>query len=269
MSIQLMYITNRPELAAIAQGAGVERIFVDLETLGKYERQKNVDSVKSQHTVLDVAKVRKVLDAAQLLVRVNPIHAHSAIEINRVVSAGADIIMLPYFRSLTEVTQFVEFVGGRAGLSLLLETPEAAENLVQILQIKGVDEIHIGLHDLSLGYRRRFMFQLIADGTVERLCRLMPRSVAYGFGGIGRVGRGPIPAELLIAEHHRLGSTRAILSRSFLDSSRATLSEAEGVFSKELARIRHFDVRYRNLSGTEYRELHRELCERVDRATPP
>ena len=30
-----MYITNRPEIAQIAESAGVDRIFVDLEYIGK------------------------------------------------------------------------------------------------------------------------------------------------------------------------------------------------------------------------------------------
>ena len=32
-----MYITNRPEIAQIAESAGVDRIFVDLEYIGKAE----------------------------------------------------------------------------------------------------------------------------------------------------------------------------------------------------------------------------------------
>ena len=35
MALKLMYITNRPEVAVIAQDAGVDRIFVDMEYFGK------------------------------------------------------------------------------------------------------------------------------------------------------------------------------------------------------------------------------------------
>lgn len=35
-----MYITNNPEVASIADRAGVDRIFIDLERHGKEERQK-------------------------------------------------------------------------------------------------------------------------------------------------------------------------------------------------------------------------------------
>ena len=48
--LKLMYITNSPEVASIADGAGVDRIFIDLEQYGKEKRQKNWDSVKSKPT---------------------------------------------------------------------------------------------------------------------------------------------------------------------------------------------------------------------------
>ena len=38
MALKLMYITNKPEVAKIAQNAGVDRIFVDLEIIGKEEK---------------------------------------------------------------------------------------------------------------------------------------------------------------------------------------------------------------------------------------
>jgi len=37
MSLKLMYITNNLSVAQIAQDAGVDRIWIDLETLGKEE----------------------------------------------------------------------------------------------------------------------------------------------------------------------------------------------------------------------------------------
>ena len=42
MPIKLMYITNREEIALIAENAGVDRIFIDLETIGKQERQGGI-----------------------------------------------------------------------------------------------------------------------------------------------------------------------------------------------------------------------------------
>ena len=108
MALKLMYITNRPDVAKIAEHAGVDRIFVDLEFIGKYDRQKGLDTVQSHHLVNDVKKIASVLTSAEVLVRVNPIHEKSVKyisseeEINKVIENGADIVMLPYFKSVKE-----------------------------------------------------------------------------------------------------------------------------------------------------------------------
>jgi len=54
MALTLMYITNAPEVARIADRNGVDRIFIDLETRGKAERQGHIDSVKSHHALTDI-----------------------------------------------------------------------------------------------------------------------------------------------------------------------------------------------------------------------
>ena len=222
MSIKLMYITNRPEIAQIAESSGVDRIFVDMEYIGKAERQGGLDSVKNHHTIADVKAMKEAVETAEVLVRINPIHeasdeyCSSQEEIDAVVKAGADISMLPYIRSVDEVRAFVGMVDGRARTMPLIETPESAAALDEILDIPGVDEIYIGLNDLSLGYHKKFMFELLADGTVETLClKCKLKGIPYGFGGIASLGKGMLPSEYVIREHYRLGSTSAILSRSF------------------------------------------------------
>ncbi len=222
MPIKLMYITNKPEIAQIAESSGVDRIFVDMEYIGKAERQGGLDSVKNHHTVADVKAMKEAVESADVLVRINPVHkasdeyCSSEEEIDAVVNAGADIIMLPYIRSVDEVKAFVDMVDGRAKTMPLIETPESAAALDEILDIPGVDEIYIGLNDLSLGYHKKFMFELLADGTVETLClKCKLKGIPYGFGGIASLGKGLLPSEYVIREHYRLGSTCAILSRSF------------------------------------------------------
>ena len=46
-----MYITNDPEIAQIAQDAETDRIFVDMEYIGKEKRQKGMNTVKNHHTI--------------------------------------------------------------------------------------------------------------------------------------------------------------------------------------------------------------------------
>lgn len=226
MSLKLMYITNSPRIAEIAENVGVDRIFVDMEYIGKSERQGGMDTVQSRHTLEDVKKVADVIKTAELLVRINPIHeatkeySSSKEEIDQAIENGADILMLPYFKTIDEVKQFVELVDGRAKTLPLVETPEAVDAIDKILELN-IDEIFIGLNDLSLGYGKKFMFELLADGTVEDLCyKFKKKKIPYGFGGIATLGTGLLPAEKILIEHYRLGSTCVILSRSFCDSNK-------------------------------------------------
>ena len=62
-------------------------------------------------------------------------------------------------------------------------------------------------------------FELLADGTVEALClKIRKAGIPYGFGGVAAVGTGTLPAESILKEHYRLGSSMVILSRSFCNA---------------------------------------------------
>ena len=266
-----MYITNRPELAVIAEKSGVDRIFVDMEYIGKNLRQGRLDTVQNNHTVEDIRNIRAVISKAELLVRVNPIHeatdeyASSEEEINAVIEAGADIIMLPYFKTVEEIHRFLSIVNGRTGTMLLLETKEAADILDIILTIKGIDEIHIGLNDLSISKNQKFLFEPLADGTVERLCMKMKLAGKfYGFGGIASLGRGMVPAEIIIKEHYRLGSRMAILSRSFCNINNfEDMDAVEEIFYRGVREIRALEKEC-EFHKNYFISNHRELVEAVE-----
>ena len=133
-----------------AQKAGIDRIFYDLEYIGKAERQHGRNTVKSNNSIDDIPAVRKVLTTSQLLVRTNPIHAYSKTEIDKAISYGADVLMLPMVMDQHDVEQYVEMVGGRAKVCIMIETAAAMARLDKILAIVGVDEIFIGLNDLHI-----------------------------------------------------------------------------------------------------------------------
>lgn len=216
MALKLMYITNNTEIASIIDDFGVDRIFLDLEIIGKVERQGHLDTVISRHSIDDVAKLRKVIKKGKLLVRCNPVHNAMQEEIDRIINDGADIIMLPFFKSANEVQKFLKCVDGRVKTCLLFETFEAVESADEILQLPGIDEVHIGLNDLHLEYGLTFMFELLTNGVVENLCKKLKKyGIPFGIGGIAALNKGVLPAEYIIAEHYRLGSGCAILSRSF------------------------------------------------------
>lgn len=266
MALKLMYITNNVDIAKIAENSGVDWIFIDLEINGKEERQGHLDTVISRHFIDDVKKIKEVLNTSKLLVRVNPIFEGSKSEIDRVIDDGADIVMLPFFKSMEEVAEFSNYVGGRAKTMLLLETPEATESIDDILSVDGIDYIHIGLNDLHLGYGMKFMFELLADGTVEKLCnKIKDRDIPYGFGGIAQLGQGDLPAEYVIAEHHRLGSSMAILSRSFCNVNKIKgIEEAQEVFDRGVSEVREYEGKLKDKSKEYFEENRMVAIEKIN-----
>ena len=266
MPLKLMYITNNPEIAKIAEKYGCDRIFVDLETIGKEERQHGMNTVKSNHTIGDVSKIRKVLTKSELLVRVNPLYKGSQKEIDTVIDNGADIVMLPMFRTVDDAKEFVKMVGGRSKVMLLAETKDAMENLEKICQVPGVDEIHIGLNDLHLELHKSFMFELLVEGTVEKMASILKKyNKTFGFGGIARLDEGMLPARHIIGEHYRLGSSMAILSRSFYDSWISNdLEEINRVFKYGLIEIREYESRLEHESSLFFETNHMLVKQEVD-----
>lgn len=244
MSLSLIYITNIPAVALIAEKNGVDRIMVDLETIGKEERQKNMNTVKSHHTVTDVATISNLLTKSEMLVRINPWNETSVSEIEAVISAGADRIMLPMWKTVSEVNSFLEAVNGRVRTTLLLETKEAVEIVDDVLENPMIDDIHIGLNDFHLSYGLTFMFELLSNGVVESLCRkFKAKGIPYGFGGIARIGEGMLPAERIIMEHYRLGSTRAILSRSFCNTELIQdIDEIRQTFEINMKKLNEYEI---------------------------
>jgi 2-keto-3-deoxy-L-rhamnonate aldolase RhmA len=184
--------------------------------MGKDVRQKGMNSWKSQQTLEDVSKIRAAAPKAHLLVRINPLHDASKTEIDQVVARGADSIMLPMFHDVETVARIHDFVDGRAELVPLAETKAGLYAIPEIIETVPLERLHIGLNDLHLDMKYRFMFQPIAEGILETACQAMrAKGVAFGIGGVARANEGIVSPEYLLGEHVRLGSDAAILSRSF------------------------------------------------------
>lgn len=246
MPLKLMYITNKPAVAKIAEDAGVDWIFLDMEYIGKDARQGGLDTVQNHHTVKDIENIKAALETAKVLVRVNPIHdalanyPSSKDEIDASIKAGADILMLPFFKTVAEVESFISFVDGRAKTCLLLETAEAATLIDEILKVPGIDMIHIGLNDLHLSLGMKFMFQLLTDGIVESLAnKIKAKGISFGFGGLARLDTGAVPGKYVLKEHYRLGSSMVIISRSFCNTDKfEDLDEVKQIFNTGISEIR-------------------------------
>lgn len=263
--LNLMYITNKLDVALVAEKYGVDRVWVDLETLGKEERQKGMNTVKSNHSIEDIRCIKPHLTKSEMLVRVNPWNEKSIEEINAVVVAGADIIMLPMWKSVDDVSNFLKAVDGRCKTTLLLETKEAVECLDEVLNYGGMDEIHIGLNDLHLAYGMDFMFEPLANGLVEMIVNKIKKiGIPYGFGGIAKLGDGLLPAEKIIMEHYRLGSTRAILSRTFCDNAVVnSIEEIDRVFKLNMTVLRKYEQEVEKMKDIDFEKNKKEVVEKV------
>ncbi len=271
--LSLMYITNRPEIALIAEDAGVDWIFVDMEFIGKDTRQGGLDTVQNHHSIEDVKRIKTVVNKAKVLVRVNPIHEvlpdypSSKDEINAVIEAGADIIMLPYFKTKEEVEQFISIVSGRVKICLLLETPEAAKILDEIIEIPGIDMIYIGLNDMHLALGMKFMFELLANGAVDNWIKtIKKKNIKFGFGGLASLDGGLIPGRMILKEHYRLGSEMVIVSRAFCNTDKiSNLEEIRKTFAKGINDIRSLEGEIKDMQDIDFEHNHSEVVTAVSK----
>lgn len=220
MSLVLLMVTSDPALAGCAIQSGVDRVFVDLETRGKADRQRGLGMHLSDSQLEDVSRVRAVVPAGRLLVRINAPWERTADEVEAVVSAGADFVMVPMFRTAEEIARACEAASGRAVVVPLVETAEAAAIARSVMALDGVGEAYVGLNDLALSFGQRFLFRAMLDERFGALCEdLQESGKPFGIGGIGRMGTGDVPADLLLGEYLRRGASRVILSRAFRDGA--------------------------------------------------
>lgn len=200
-------------MAKAAEKAGVDRIVVDLEQRGKAERQHGYHLECNYNSVDDVKKIKTAVNLP-VVCRLNPMHIESKDEIEKVIAAGADIIMLPMFQRAEEVKKFIDIVNHRAVTCLLIETREAVEAAAEIAQMD-FDEFYIGLNDLALSYGKKFCYEFFLDDTLAGLKeKLGPRP--FGLGGITVVDKGsPLPTVYILQEMARLNAGSIILRRAF------------------------------------------------------
>jgi hypothetical protein len=223
--LKFLLIVDDDGIARHAADAGVEILFVDLERNGKAERQPGAQNWKSKQTAEDVSRIRAAAPDADLLVRLNPMFDGTAAEVEDALARGADCLMLPMFTRADEVARFQDIVADRAVVVPLFETAASLQEIPEIVRRGAPGRAHFGLNDLHLDLGMRFMFEPLADGVLEEPCAaLREAGVPFGIGGVARVGEGILDPAVLLGEHVRLGSTWAILSRSFHRQS-TTLTE--------------------------------------------
>lgn len=283
--MKYIYITNDIKIAKICQKIGIGRIFIDLELRGKLIRQGGMDTVISRHQVSDIGKISGALKGPRpdLMVRINSVYEDTQAEVDACINEGADLLMLPYYKSLSEVRAFLTAVGKRAKTVLLIETVEAVELLPDTIALSKelslpIDEFYIGLNDLHLEMKKHFMFEILSDGTLSKITDILKaNNCTFGFGGLARLGAGEIPPESVLAEHIRIGSSRVILARSFFHQTPAPHDEsyyldAENTMTLEYQKILDYESTLQDKSQTFFEEnrnmLYQKIVEVTTRLTP-
>src|SRR5262245_38636821 len=209
-AFRLTCITGDARFAAQADEAGVNRIGVDLERLGKSARQAGHDTRLSHHGWDDLAAVAQSIRQSALFVRSSAIHTETQHEIETALSLGVQALMLPNFQTADEGAAVARFVRGGALLTVLVATPTAVHGLRESLAVPGVDEVMIGLTDLHLQLGVSNHFEVLASPLIDMLAaEIRRKGLPLAVGGVGRVGDTslPVPVELVYAQYPRLGAT--------------------------------------------------------------
>jgi len=208
-----MLFTHDHELAKQAESAGIDRIVVDFEFRGKNERQSGYHLEVNRATLEDLRKIRKSV-SIPILARINPIFSESDKEIDAIISEGADIIILPMFRTKKEVEDFIGFAGNRIQKSLLFETKDSVKIAADLNDLE-FDEYYIGLNDMAIDYNLPFAYDVLRYEIVQHIRKEIPDR-PFGFGGITVIGGGsPLKTIDILREMAKHGCSSVILRRAF------------------------------------------------------
>jgi hypothetical protein len=215
----LTALSRDPAVIRAADDAGVNRIGIDIERLGKHLRQDPGEGLRfSDHSLDDLAAVAANVRRAEIFARLNPLHSGTRDEVDRALSLGARVLMLPYFEDPRQAAAFLELVAGRARAILLIETAAAAARIREIVAVPGVSEIMVGLNDLHRSLGLTHPFEVLTSDTIVSISRhTRDAGLRFGLGGLGRACDDtlPIPSDLVYTQYPRLGATAAWLARSF------------------------------------------------------
>jgi hypothetical protein len=228
---QFTLLTDDPDCAEAADAAGIDRVGLDIEQLGKTDRQgPELGARLSCHRLEDLERLKGRVRKGRLFCRLDPPHEGTRAQIEDALRNGARSLMLPFFHEVEQAEAFVEAIDGRAETLLLVETAPAAWRIDALARIGGVDEIMVGLNDLSMDCRMASRFELLISPLMAAMSEAVRgNGKRFAVGGLGRWTDTelPTPPDLVYAQYPRLGAQGAWLARSFVrDRDQSGLSAA-------------------------------------------
>ena len=254
--MELMLFTNDVTLAKAAYRAKIDRLVIDLERKNKSTRQQGYHLEINDHKIEDIKKIKTAVPI-KVMCRLNAFNSGTKNEIEEVLNAGADILMLPMFKTPLEVSQFYEIVSKRANTSLLFETKEAI-SCINHFKDFDVNEIYVGLNDLGIAYKVKFPYELISKGIVDYVREQFPNH-DFGFGGITVLDKGfPLPTKDIIKELARLRANQVIIRRAF---KRDIVKKN---MKKEVKRIKNFYKVCESRNEQHIKNEHLKVIEKIN-----
>jgi citrate lyase beta subunit len=254
-TFELFLFSTDPQVIRTADSAGVHGFIVDMENKGKQTRQTGYDTQINLNTIEDLKNARSSTDR-EVICRINGFGEHTPAEVEQVISAGVDEILLPMVRHSKEVTHTLDFIHNRCKLGILIETAEAVK-AASTLGSLPLSRVYVGLNDLAIDRKTRCIFTSVADGTLEHIRSSIQQH--FGFGGLTLPEKGhPIPCRLLAGEITRLGCDFTFLRRSFFKDI------AGHEMKVEIPRILEFISECRARSNAQVEKDHAEFADLVN-----
>jgi 2-keto-3-deoxy-L-rhamnonate aldolase RhmA len=260
--IKLTLLSCELRWIEVAEASGVERIGIDIERIGKKERQPAaLKSRISNHELSDLRIITKHVKNAVPFVRLNSWHDSSPEEIETALDLGARCLMLPYFRRTTDAERFAETVAGRAEATLLVETGSAMMRLHELTKLPGISEIMVGMNDLHWDLQLTNRFEVAVSDILTCVSeQVRAAGLRFGLGGLAspKTPGLPLCPDLLIARYAALRVGSSWISRS---SFHPTLTPE--TFALTLANLRERIVYWFARTTEELNRATRQLREEV------
>jgi hypothetical protein len=216
-SFELFLFTRDGALARSAIAAGVDGIVIDLERNGKRIRQIGADTEVNEDTIEDLRFMRG-MTTARILCRINAVGGDTKHEVEAVIAAGADELLLPMVRDIDDVECVLDVANGRIGVGILVETRDAVANAGRLGRLP-LTRAFVGLNDLAIERRSPSIFSPLSDGTVAEVRNAF--RARFGVAGLTiPEGGDPLPSRLLAGELARLQCDFTFLRRSFKRDTR-------------------------------------------------
>tara|TARA_B100000212_G_scaffold300080_1_gene245271 strand:- start:7269 stop:8105 length:837 start_codon:yes stop_codon:yes gene_type:complete len=261
-----LVFNNSPDLVRVISTFTNVISYVDLEIIGKYERQKSTNSFQSDHQIKDIISIMNKVNPSELGVRINPVGDHTEKEINECIDLGVTRIMLPMFKYPEQVDYVKKIIKGRVKFELLFETPESVKN-VKDFCLENIDYIHIGLNDLKIALHNYHMYELLVNNYLNYFTSYLKKNnFRYGIGGIGAIGSIPFSPKYIFAANLIIGSQRLILSRAFKNKLDFSTNEELSIsFKKQYSHLENLRIEIGRLNSNELLIIKKEFIEEINK----